>query len=107
MLKTIKYLAQDTIANEFWNWGLNQVKLTIKLTLYPLRHAAQGTERLPADVQGILQLLELLLFPLDKIALGKHHQNVNLRSRGKLSASACNVTQTTATLESVLCISKV
>ena len=47
MLKTIKYLAQDTIANEFWNWGLNQVKLTIKLTLYPLRRAAQGTERLP------------------------------------------------------------
>lgn len=62
MLKMLKYLAQDNIANEFWNWGLNQVKLTIKLMFYTLCCAAQGREGLPADVQGILQLLKLLLF---------------------------------------------
>lgn len=45
MLEKIRYLAQDNTANEFWNWDLNQVKLTLKPVLYSFYWAAQGRRR--------------------------------------------------------------
>lgn len=45
MLEKIRYLAQDNPSNEFGNWCLSKVKLTLKLMLHPLGGAAQGRRR--------------------------------------------------------------
>lgn len=80
MLEKIKYPAPDSTANEFGSWDFNQVKLTLKLTLYPLFYAAQGRRRDFLQMyKEFCSCLNYCFLALDKTALEKHHQNVNLQ----------------------------
>lgn len=80
MLEKIRSLAQDNIANEFGNWDLTQVKLTLNPVLSPFCRAAQGRRRdFLQTYEEFCSCLNYCFFPLDKTALEKHHQNVNLQ----------------------------
>lgn len=58
MLENFRYLAQDNTADEFWNWDCEPGQIDSKTRALSIMLCCPGQkEGLPADVQGILQLL--------------------------------------------------